>query len=103
MLSPSLVSLSRIDDPTVTAPANVTPFELVTVTDPMSVPIVPLTTTVPRVLITTLLAAPPRVPEISFTVIAAGPPLPSVNVTPSSSVSRPNATVLFGFPYVMSA
>ena len=81
-----------------TAPANVTPFESVTVTDPISVPIVPLISTVPRLLIIMLLELPPAVPEINFTVIAAVPPLPRVNVTPSSRVKRPNATVLFGLP-----
>ena len=96
MLAPSLVSLNTMPDVTATAPPKVTPLESVTVTEPISVPIVPLTSTVPRVLITTLLEIPPRVPAISLTVIAAGPPLPNVNVTPSLRVRRPKATVLLG-------
>ena len=75
-----------------TAPPNVAPPEFVNVNVPISVPIAPVTLTVPVVLSTTSDAAPPAVPVIEAIVIEPELPLPTRSVTPSPKMTLLSTT-----------
>ena len=88
---------------------KVVPPEFVIVMVPMSVPMAPITPTVPTELIvifdlpSNAPVVPPAVPDIDLTEIKPGPPLPKVRVTLSPKVIAPNMTSTFGLLYVVSA
>ena len=79
-----------------TAPLNVVPPEFVIVKVPMSVPMLELNVTPATESMVIFDCVPEAVPATEFTVISAGPPLPKVNVTPSSKVTLPSTTGSFG-------
>ena len=78
------LAIVSVDPPT--APVSVVPPEFVTVSVPMSVPMVPLTVTAPVTLMVTFDAVLPAVPAMLVRLTPPEPPVPSVRVTLSARV-----------------
>ena len=77
---------------------KVVPPELVILRLPISVPTVPVTEAVPKVLMVKLLADPPAVPAIAAKLTALLIPVPTVRVAPFSIIEFPNVMAPVDIP-----